>query len=562
MILKNRTKKTETRFIKTAAMALIVVAFVFLSPAPSFAADEKPQLIAHGGGFIEGFYTTNSVEAVMQSIAQGFQLIELDMCYSSDGKIIMIHDWDRTVRHYFGTTFTARPTEREFEQLLVNGRFQTLTFNRLVKILDEAEDIRIVTDVKGDNIKVLTMIVEQFPDHMHRMIPQIYSYEEYDLVRALGFDDIILTLYSKETIDYDELIHFINTSNLFAVAVGSTHEYIIEGLKFKLANDGVVVYYHPVRDFETAISVMEQGVHGVFASRIMPADFEEPARSYHLLHDGVKLRDATLTEKTFGALRNVLIRNGAGKTVSYLINGEPVTDELIATLEEGRHELTVVLTLDEEVVAELDYLLWAGVSYLRILDKRYEFRMNQFRRLPDMRQTLEDGEVSEEIKGILLRSLVVKAGRHYGYNNGELLTFHINEEFLHTQRYTNGFVLSPFADSMMALGAEAIRMDEGRYVYVYYNGTRTMLQAHTSFIRPDAGRSSRLRTPLTIFRNRIMAPGEAFKMITGRDYMDNRELMILLPANAEARNIDADEIFSAASLLFTTFHCKQTMDTV
>jgi hypothetical protein len=145
---------------------------------------------------------------------------------------------------------------------------------------------------------------------------------------------------------------------------------------------------------------------------------------------------------------------------------------------------------------------------------------------------------------------VVKAGEYYGYNDGEILIFRTNEEFLYTQRHLNGSVISPFADCITALGADSVRMDEGRFMYVRWDGVRTMMQANTSFISQGV-RSSRLNTPLTIYRDRTMAAGEVYKMITGRDYIDNREFMILLPENAAVKDLCADEIFSAASLLFT-----------
>ena len=548
MILEMLIK--QERFVKIAAMALIVVAFVCFAPEAGFAADEKPRFVAHGGGFIKGYDTTNSVEAVMQSIADGYKLIELDMDFSRDDKIIMIHDWDRTVRHYFGAPFARRPSGREFEQILIHGKFQTLTFKKLANILDEAEDIRIITDVKGDNIKILTAIAEQYPDYTRRMIPQIYTYEEYDIVKELGYDDIILTLYDMPEIDYDELLKFINSNDLFAVAVGDGHDYKFGNLKSMLAGDGVIIYYHPVKDFETAISAMEEGAYGIYANRVVPADFEEPSRSYYLLESGVKLCDLILAEKTFSALKNVHIKNGGGKTIEYFINGAPADDATVADLEEGKHELKVVVELDGRLLAELDYLLWAGGSDLRILDERYEYRTHELKTPPDMRETLEGAQtVSAEVREALLNSLVVKAGEYYGYNDGELLMFSINEEFLYTQKYLNGSVVSPFADCIMALGADSIRMDEGRYLYVYYDGVRSMMQANTSFFSRDFRRIS-LGTPLTIYRDRIMAPGEVYEIITGREYLDNKEFKILLPENAKKEDFDTDELFNAARLLF------------
>ena len=544
-------------YFKTIIVMVTIIICIVLNTEASFASEEKPsRFIAHGGGFVDGFYTTNSVEAIRQSIADGFTLIELDMCFSRDDRIIMLHDWDRTVVHYFGAPFARRPSEREFEQLLVHGRFQTLTFNRLTKILDEAPDIRIITDVKSDNIKVLTMIVEQFPDYVERMIVQIYSYEEYDIVRELGFEDIILTLYAMPEIDYDELIQFIKDSDLFAVAVGTTHDHAFGDREFgslmqKLVDDGVLVYFHPVGDFETAIDVMERGAHGIFASRVTPADFEEPARLHFLAEDGIRIMDLIVSEKTLCALKDVEIKNSEDKDITYFVNGKVVTDAMIEDLESGRHDLKIVLKRDGVVVIELEYLLWSSDSYLRIFNPRYEHRINMLRDFPVMREVLGNADtVSDEVKDILMNSFVVKVGEHHGYNDGELLVFFANQEFFQTQLHRNGSIMSPFADSVTALGADSILMDQGRFVYVYFEGTRTMFMADTNFFRRGMERSGRMRTPLTIQRNRIMATGELYRIITGRHYIENRELKILLPAGTNVNDVDETEIFEAASLLF------------
>jgi len=537
---------------KTAAAIFVIAAALLFNTGTGFAADEKPRFVAHGGGFVEGYGTTNSIEAVMQSIADGYKLIELDFGFSSDGELIMIHDWGRTASTYFGTSFSRRLSENEFEKILINGKFHTLTFKKLMLILDEAEDVRIVTDVKDDNIRALTIIAEKYSDYIDRIIPQIYSYDQYNVVKSLGYKDIILTLYAMPTVDYNELMTFIRSHKLFAVTVGDTHDYTISDLKYKLADDGVTVYYHPVHDFETALQLFDNGVYGVYSNKIIPADFEGPSRFYYLLDDSVRLCDLTINEKSYKALKDVKIKNGAGKTRSYTIDGETANDALINNLGGGKHDLKLILTLDGELVAELDYFLWSGDSYMIILDKKYEYRLDEFKDLPDINKALSSSEeVSDEVKDILMGSLIVKAGEYYGYCGGDLLVFQVKDEFLYTQNYTNGFVVSPLAECMISVGADSVSMDSGRYVYVWYNGKRTMMQANTSYIRQGVG-SARLTTPLTIYRDKTMASGEIYKNITGRDFLDNQELMVLLPEGVKTPEIDAKEIFEAAYLLFDT----------
>ena len=535
--------------VKTAAALAVVLAFAFLCAETCLGAEKKPALVAHGGGFIKGYETTNSVEAVMQSIADGFELIELDMSFSADGRLVMIHDWDRTAMKYFGMNFDGRMTEAEFEKILVNEQFHTLTLKRLIEILDEAPHVRIITDIKDDNIKALSEIAERYPGYIGRFIPQIYSYKEYGSVMRLGFSDVILTLYAMEKPDYDELLGFIRSRDLYAVTVGNEHEYTIKDLKYKLAADGVCVYFHPVSDFETAVSAMENGVHGLYVSALIPGDLKEPARSYYLLDEKVKLCDLDIGEKTFKALKNVKIKNGAPFDRTYLIGGEIVSDGYIEGLEDGAYELKLILSEGEKTVAELDYLLLAGAG-LRILDKRFVYRLDEHKAISEMRDLLAGIEgVSEETIDLMQRSLMVKAGEYYGYFDGKPVVFLVGKEYLYTGKHANGSVISPFAECIMLLGAESVHMDDGKYVYVRYGGARVMMMANTLFISHNH-KSSRLKTPLTIVRGKTMASGEIYRAITGREFIDDGEIMILLPENVKASEPGREEILRAAEALF------------
>ena len=549
-----KMKKKIVEFKKEIILAALVA--LLWTPAfggidTSYSDEIKPKLIAHGGGFIEGYETTNSVEAVLKSIAEGYEIIELDLDFSRDGKLIMIHDWNRTAWSYFGVYFNGRLTESEFEKIFINGKFHTLTFDRLTGILDKAEGVRVITDVKDDNIKALTEIAVKYPDYKNRIIPQIYSYDQYITVKSLGFGDIILTLYAMPDLNYEELLNFIRNHDLFAVTVGDVHEYLIPDLKTKLAKDGVTVYYHPVYDFETAVSVMGAGVYGIYANKIVPADFEEPARSYYLLENKAKLCDLRVQEKTLAALWDVKIKNGAGKERVYLIDGKAADEALVAELPEGKHDLKLVLSLDGVLVAELDYTLLAGKSDLRILDKRYDYRLNELGAPPDMGQVFrQSGEVSFDIEFLLNRSLIVRAGENYGYCNGAAMVFRTGDELLYTQKYANGTVISPFADCIRAVGADSVTLDDERYVHVFYNGIRTTMLLDSTYINQGVWVAG-MKTPLVLYRNKTLAQGDVYKKITGREYLESEDTMVLLPYGVTITSeSDKEAIFKAAGLLF------------
>ena len=46
-------------------------------------------LIAHAGGLIDGYSYTNSKEALLKSISEGYQYIELDLYGTTDGSIVL-----------------------------------------------------------------------------------------------------------------------------------------------------------------------------------------------------------------------------------------------------------------------------------------------------------------------------------------------------------------------------------------------------------------------------------------------------------------------------------------
>src|SRR5690606_19320291 len=62
-----------------------------------------PPLVAHAGGAIYGFKLTNSLEALEESYENGFKLIEMDFEWTSDGKVVAIHDWGPMVERLFMT---------------------------------------------------------------------------------------------------------------------------------------------------------------------------------------------------------------------------------------------------------------------------------------------------------------------------------------------------------------------------------------------------------------------------------------------------------------------------
>ena len=74
---------------------------------------------------------------------------------------------------------------------MVHGWHQ-LTFDDVIKYMDsEFTDMYLITDTKNDNRKLLDLIKNKYSYMQKRIIPQVYSQDEYMYAKELGFDNII-----------------------------------------------------------------------------------------------------------------------------------------------------------------------------------------------------------------------------------------------------------------------------------------------------------------------------------------------------------------------------------
>ena len=229
----------------------------------SVESDEGPyphQLISHAAGSIYGYRNTNSMEALEESYENGFRLIEIDFDWTIDNKVVAIHDWTDTLRRLFMIEDRILSLE-EFKTL---DTFQDLTLmdlDDLVSWLKVKKDAYIITDVKNKNIEFLELIVKEYSDIQDQMIPQIYSFEEYDKVEDMGYDNIILTLYKTEYTD-EEIIEFTKDKKLFAITMPIERGYTELPMKLNLKD--IPVYVHTVNDLYIFEELYENGVTGIY----------------------------------------------------------------------------------------------------------------------------------------------------------------------------------------------------------------------------------------------------------------------------------------------------------
>ena len=415
----------------SAVTALIVCVAAFCSQICAFGAEDPPRVIAHAGGAVRGYNTTNSLEAVQQAVSAGHTLIELDMLITADEKIVMVHDFGSswTVEH-LGVKFKERPTEEEYLANRIHGYFTPMSFDMLTEILDEHPDVRIVTDCKENSVELLSLIARRYPAYKGNIVPQIYDYYQYEQVKRLGYKDIIFTLYTMGYMDYDRLLSFVRDNDIFAVTVGVG--YLYEDAAYRLAKDGVRVYMHPLNDFDEANALMERGIYGVYSSTLAPDEFEGAERSFYLADpsDGKKLADVTLPNASLAAVLSLPVRGAGSSGVWYYIDGFSLSQSMLDSMQDGIHTLTIKTPRYEEGT---EYILYKGTrglgggsasaasgsaassggKYLRIVEQKNAYRVQELRRYADMPAKLSAYVgLTDREKSVLMSSVVMASLRN------------------------------------------------------------------------------------------------------------------------------------------------------
>jgi len=240
------------------------------APAPAAAhaqgtlAAEHPQLIAHAGGAVYGYRLTNSLEALDTAYAAGHRCVELDFERTADGDVVLLHDWESMAARMLGSP--GQRTLAEFKAAPAFAGLTLLSLDDLLLWLDEHPEVSVVTDIKSDdNAAVLSQIAGQAGDLQRNFIPQIYAYDQYEPVRALGYERIILTLYRMQK-EPEVLATFTAEHPLWALTVDQT---AISGDLIAAAG-GAAVYCHTVNDLSFFEQWHAQGVTGIYTDYFVP----------------------------------------------------------------------------------------------------------------------------------------------------------------------------------------------------------------------------------------------------------------------------------------------------
>lgn len=196
------------------------------SPSPPVQAT----LVAHAGGAVRGLAYTNSREALDLHYAAGYRVFELDFHWTSDGRLVAVHDWDE-----ISAQFGARSHVFSYDEFVAAKRrdgLHQLTFDDVRGWLRAHRDALVVTDTKAANSRLLSYLQAYGGDIRPQLIVQIYRMTELQAARRLGPRAVWLTVY-KHPLPAWALAR-ISGVDAFVIPVGAYERYRDEILRRRL----------------------------------------------------------------------------------------------------------------------------------------------------------------------------------------------------------------------------------------------------------------------------------------------------------------------------------------
>lgn len=240
-----------------------------------------PLTVAHAGGEIEGYTYSNCREAVLENYKKGHRTFEIDFSVTRDLVLVAKHDWDMVVQE--GVQSGYVPTREEFMSIPIYGEFTPMDLEDLCRLMDEYEDIWLVTDVKDANAEemklALEILVETVEDLgkeeiLDRFVVQIYNEKTFEKVEEIyPFHNWIFTLYQcwdGNEEDFPEYARFCYIKGIDTITMWDS--YVTPDIIEVARNYGIEIYVHTVNDAEMAQEYIDMGVAGIYTDSVIPGE--------------------------------------------------------------------------------------------------------------------------------------------------------------------------------------------------------------------------------------------------------------------------------------------------
>ncbi len=165
---------------------------------------EDNPVVAHALG-TSGEEPYNSLEGFEYSLSRGQKVFECDFALTGDDKLVLCHNFDESGQE--GIDEEHIPTLEQFLNTPLEGKYTPLSLTDMIRLMQEHEDIFLITDFKSDDsdesLRQAGILVDEVKavdkKLFDRIIVQFYQKDELAEFKKLGnFGGYIFTLYKTD----------------------------------------------------------------------------------------------------------------------------------------------------------------------------------------------------------------------------------------------------------------------------------------------------------------------------------------------------------------------------
>jgi len=279
--------KKSRKFAKGYMIICIVLLFMLAGcrSNENLEVNQDTALIVHALGGIDDKTHLNSKEGFEYVLSKGYTLFEADFRFTSDDILVLRHSWEDTLGQ--DNLTGEAPAFEEFISTKMYGKYTPLSFEDLLYLMNDNEEIYIVTDTKYTGEKKVRKeflyILEKtrelgMEEVLDRFIIQIYNEEMLSVIREIyPFREYIFTLYKLykkegDQLDLNEIAEFCSENDIKTVTVPKAR--VNSGLIDIMDKHGIAVYTHTVNSMKEYKKFTELGVKGFYSDFLEPGDID------------------------------------------------------------------------------------------------------------------------------------------------------------------------------------------------------------------------------------------------------------------------------------------------
>ena len=241
------------------------------------------QLMAHAFGGFEGKTYCNTVAAFENSIRNGYRYFEVDLSYTSDGRLVLCHGWSKGNCKHTGFEYSPDFSYMPYDRIMnmkVHGHeiIDAKAFYQIVKQYPEYTFEIDFHNIQGEEIKNrIRALLEDFrndTEALDRLLIQAYSAQMYlDMDEVYHFKHYQY-LVGKNISNLDEIITFCVDHGICVLAMRDN--LAKPSFVNKIKNAGLYVMCYTVNsDISVALKLLESGVDTLCTDFITPVQIEE-----------------------------------------------------------------------------------------------------------------------------------------------------------------------------------------------------------------------------------------------------------------------------------------------